>query len=347
MQPQSQDNWCWAANSASISIFYDAASTWTQCSIACQALANANCCLNPTLCNVAWYLERALTITGNFSGAVIPGQLDANAITAQIDQGKIIGVRIGWSGGGGHFVSIYGYNQAPTDFFVAIGDPIYGDSTINLNNFTNNYQGSGSWTHSYNTKSNLLGMLQFTTIHENIIKEATLLKESFGPSSLISEPGLKTQVPVSTPHDIYTVSLQSLKEGRPDIRKGGFRVVDQAGVKGRQMYDFSDSTKEAKVQQVIHSNTFSEKYEHILEDVLQKQKSIRQHFTLRTIRQPELKIEAFWLHDASQPGADIFEPVLTTAFLEAGQTYTKQNFFYLLESAARNRVSYQDDLLGG
>jgi hypothetical protein len=34
MQHQQQTNWCWAAVSTSVALFYDPVSTWTQCAVA-------------------------------------------------------------------------------------------------------------------------------------------------------------------------------------------------------------------------------------------------------------------------------------------------------------------------
>lgn len=348
MQAQLQDNWCWAANAASISLFYDTASTWTQCGVACITLNRADCCLptNPNPCNEAWYLEQALTTTGNFSAPLIYNPLAQNDIIKQIDQGLVIGVRIGWSGGGGHFVSIYGYDNTPSGFFVHVGDPIYGNSTINLNIFITNYQGSGSWTHSYLTKKNAATMLQFTSIHKDIIKQANLLRESLANEKTVVHEAAKAEAP-ETPHEIYTITLASLKEGAPVIRKGGFRVIDPADTSERQMYDFSENGPQATVQQVIHSNTFSQKYQGVLDHILESQRSNKRKYTLRVIRQPELKIEAFWLHDERDSDADLYEAVLTSSILEKGKVYNEHEFFELLEVAAKNRRTYSDDLLGG
>ena len=68
----------------------------------------------------------------------------------EIDKNRPLCARIGWSGGGGHFVALDGYNQ---DFdMIAVDDPIYGASDVNLNVFQTAYQGSGTWTHTYRVK---------------------------------------------------------------------------------------------------------------------------------------------------------------------------------------------------
>src|SRR5579863_7669733 len=45
-QHQQQTEWCWSATSTSISHFYNAASTWTQCSLVNNAFNQTTCCQN-------------------------------------------------------------------------------------------------------------------------------------------------------------------------------------------------------------------------------------------------------------------------------------------------------------
>jgi hypothetical protein len=150
MQRQTQSYWCWAATSTSISLFYNALSKWTQCLVAKRALGK-ECCNNPFGCNITWYLDRALQITANFVS--VSGALNQLAIQSQLQLCRIIGTRIGWVGGGGHFMAIYGCSDRTGIFFLSIDDPIYGKSDLSLIDYSRNYKGSGSWTHSYYTKA--------------------------------------------------------------------------------------------------------------------------------------------------------------------------------------------------
>jgi hypothetical protein len=72
-------------------------------------------------------------------------------IVKEIDNGHMLCARIGWKGGGGHFVAIEGYNYDLK--MVAIEDPWYGPSDVTLDTFKNTYKGSGSWTDKYFVKS--------------------------------------------------------------------------------------------------------------------------------------------------------------------------------------------------
>src|SRR5215210_2812792 len=118
MQPQTQSNWCWSATATSVSHFYWFISTWTQCRVANSELNRSDCCNSPvpSACNVPWYLDRALTRTNNFVS--ITGPANFEQVRAEIDAGRPVGARVGWSGGGGHFMVIYGYSFiGVTEFF--------------------------------------------------------------------------------------------------------------------------------------------------------------------------------------------------------------------------------------
>lgn len=149
MQRQVQSQWCWAATSASVSIFYNAASSWTQCLVATKIIGTT-CCVSPSGCNKPWYLDEALTATDNFSAISPP--LTFQQVESELASGRVIGARVGWRGGGGHFMAIYGCKTINGINYYSIDDPIYGKSEITENAFLNAYQGAGSWTHSYITK---------------------------------------------------------------------------------------------------------------------------------------------------------------------------------------------------
>lgn len=150
MQPQQQTQWCWSAVSTSTSLFYNAASTWTQCKLANSELGQTTCCQNggSAACNIPWYLDSALIRTNNLNYWA-GGASTYTTVEQQVNSSRPHGVRIGWSGGGGHFVIISGYT---TGQVLTIRDPWYGTSYITYNTLKTAYQGSGSWTHSYFTK---------------------------------------------------------------------------------------------------------------------------------------------------------------------------------------------------
>jgi hypothetical protein len=154
MQEQLQSNWCWSAVSTSVSHYYNPASAWSQCSVANAELGETACCADGSTaaCNRDWYLEKALARVGNLDGwNSVPAPL--RDIEHEVNAGRPLGVRIGWKGGGGHFVVLAGYDDPGTGpGFLRVEDSIYGKSRMPYSAFRNTYQGSGEWTHTYRTR---------------------------------------------------------------------------------------------------------------------------------------------------------------------------------------------------
>ncbi len=162
VEPQQQTQWCWAAVSNSVSHFYDAASTWTQCTIVNAELGQTGCCTNGSTaaCNQPWYLDKALTRVGCLLSWA-SGTLTFATLKTLINSGRPPCARQGWSGGGGHFMAVVCHFEGllglifgggSTAKRLRISDPWYGDSVIDYSVFVSGYQGSGTWTHSYRTQ---------------------------------------------------------------------------------------------------------------------------------------------------------------------------------------------------
>jgi hypothetical protein len=150
LQHQNETQWCWAAVTASITAFYRNTG-WTQCNLANNQFGQTTCCTtgSSTACNEPWYLDRALDRVGNL-GNFTAGALSLTQIQSEIDAGRPIGVRIGWPGGGGHFVTITGYSDQNV---VNVQDPWYAPQGVAVDyaTFRSRYQGAGQWTHTYRT----------------------------------------------------------------------------------------------------------------------------------------------------------------------------------------------------
>jgi peptidoglycan hydrolase-like protein with peptidoglycan-binding domain len=152
MQAQQQSNWCWAAVSTSVSHFYDPNSSWTQCGVANTQLGRTDCCGSGAsgACNVYGYLDQGLQEVGHFD------HLQYGTTTFEVLQNEIIasrplGIRVAWAGGGAHFIAAIGSEE---DDLVLVGDPGSGtNSLVNYATLETSYNGSGTWTHSYFTKS--------------------------------------------------------------------------------------------------------------------------------------------------------------------------------------------------
>lgn len=157
MLQQQQTSWCWAAVSASVSMFFGAPAgpaggPWQQCDVANCALIQTTCCQNGSTsqCNQDWYLEQGLTCVQHLASPPVTGPSTFAYIQQEIDADRPVGVRIGWYNDGGHFVVLSGYDDSNGLQNVFVEDPWYGPSTYDYNAFSTAYQsGAGSWTHTY------------------------------------------------------------------------------------------------------------------------------------------------------------------------------------------------------
>jgi hypothetical protein len=150
-EAQLQDQWCWSAASISTSRFYNAQTTWSQCRLVNSELRVGTCCQNgsSSTCNKPWYLDRALRRTANLN-RVESDAVSRADVLAEIESDRPLCARVGWRGGGGHFVVISGI----VGDIVTIDDPWEGGrSLMPYDEFRDNYQNDGEWTHSYFTQA--------------------------------------------------------------------------------------------------------------------------------------------------------------------------------------------------
>lgn len=154
MQHQAQTNWCWAAVASSVATFRNAGTTWTQCKIVNAELGRADCCTNGSsaTCNKPWYLDKALTRVGHFVNGTA-GVKTKEQIRNFILNDNALVVAVQWTGGGGHALAITGDRQAGTTYYVTAADPWYGKSDVVYDTFKTQYQGSGTWIESHETKA--------------------------------------------------------------------------------------------------------------------------------------------------------------------------------------------------
>lgn len=154
METQKQTQWCWAAVAVSLAQFFQ--NSFTQCQVANLVLNTDVCCADPSECNQDNFLEDALSAVGHFRDIVFE-PLPFTDVNGEITSNRPLGCRIGWFGGGGHFVIIHGASVdgsgAAVKRWVAVADPLYGPSDYLINKFTSGYrQDTGEWTHSYFTQ---------------------------------------------------------------------------------------------------------------------------------------------------------------------------------------------------
>jgi hypothetical protein len=341
MQAQTESNWCWAATSTSVSHYYWFGSRWTQCRVACAELNLSTCCEVPApdACNVPWFLDRALTRTNNFVS--ISGPLTFDQVRTEIDAERPVGARIGWANGGGHFMVIYGYTKVLSHEYFDIDDPIFGKSHLKVSEFSNNYQTTGSWTHSYLTRSYIPDMfivpyLVDQEIVPKIWAERPVLSVSLGEDALLSTEGRT----LGLAHPIFTLGLDNLVAAEGTARQTGLRVLELQGQTPRAYYDVVGE----RVSQLSGANPYLDLFERAL-GVLTRIPAGERRYELRLLRVPALNFEALWAH-SEDGAADKLIPLRSFHGFTAMQPVAYGDALERLRAAAR-RMAPQEDTMGG
>jgi hypothetical protein len=120
--------------------------------VANAEMVQTTCCVDgsTTQCNQAWYLDRALTRVGHLK-SMSTGAAVAAKLALELGGKRPVCCRVGWSGGGGHFLAIDGLDVTGPAM-LTVQDPIYGTSSMDYAAFQTAYQGIGTWTHTYLTQ---------------------------------------------------------------------------------------------------------------------------------------------------------------------------------------------------
>ena len=300
IQQQTQSNWCWAATSASVSLFYCMFSPWTQCKIAKEAMNDNGCCNDevPTECNQPWYLNLALDITQNLTSHQ-SGTITWDKIKEELNKGLVIGARIGWNGGGGHFMVIYGVTKRFNTQFVHIDDPVYGKSSMSYDQFATNYKGSGTWTNTYFTKAkNYLIMW-----YKDPIYDPRLLNPILEVRPLLSLHGIeieKNAIPdlnLGYIHYNYIIGLNQIKENfiMPSS-PASLSVIETDKTKPLGMYEFGLNEAKPELLQLSSNKDSFNDLNGTLERLKQNNIKNKHKGELRSVRIPALNLEFLWLH---------------------------------------------------
>ncbi len=348
MQPQTQSNWCWAATANSVSHYFWRWSTWSQCRIANAELGRTDACHSPVPsdANVPWYLDRALTRTRNFVS--IQGAVGFEQVRSEINAGRPVGARIGWSGGGGHFMVIYGYSTIAGGEYFDIDDPIYGKSHIPVSEFSSSYQGTGSWTHTYFMKSYFKLPFDFPIPPERILRRIwelrPLLKLKGDLASDERDPGDDQDASVGLAQRIYAIGLDALLHASDVTAEAvGLRIYEMAGDVPRAFFDISEDG-EARLLQMsaakIHLDAFARGLAVALTLVKEDQAA-----ELRLFRVPALNFEALWVTSAGDNAIDMLVPLRSVGRLAPHQPAPLADALVMLREAARP-LANMDDTMG-
>lgn len=356
MEAQTQTNWCWAATSKSVSHFYWFLSPWTQCTIANAELGRNDACQNPVpaAANVPWYLDRALSRTSNFV-SITAGTATFAQIRAEIDAGRPMGARIGWNGGGGHFVVIYGYASWGLTQWVYIDDPIWGKSQLTLADFSTNYRGSGTWTHYYITKSYRRWWWPDVIIPEPLFKklwearQLLVLRDAADPE--------RAAAPAPEPsyglaHRVYTATLDQIAAGRAaEAESTGLRVYESVDGRLTAFYDVDDSD-EGAVRSMSNAPARLEAFSEAVaaadsagldrEDTHDGGARDSGATEASILSIPALNFEALWVRGRR---GDSVIPTVANGGLEPGRAYPYEEAMRALRAAAEPLIG-MDDTMG-
>lgn len=349
MQAQTESNWCWAATATSVSHFYRVRSRWTQCRVADAELQRTDCCGSPTAgpCNVPWYLDRALTRTRNL--VRVTGPVSFSAVRAEIDAGRPVGARVGWSGGGGHFTCIYGYSTVLGQAFLDVDDPIHGTSHLTVADFSTDYQGSGTWTHTYFTKGWPTVPITTVPLQDAVLRQIwearplLRLKTDVDPERA-RRSAADTSPSLGLAQRVFVVGLDALAgEGDATGEPAGLRVYETDAGTPRAFYDV-DEGADGRIRQMSASARHLEPFAQALDVVVRVSEEQQEDAELRLYRVPALNFEALWLH-YEDPGRDRIVPVTGLGPVPAGEVVSFEEAVGALREAARP-LAQMDDTMG-
>ena len=161
IQKQEQLNWCWAAISASIAVYYKDPQWQQQCTVVDAVLKSviggANCCSAGASvpCNIPWDLRQALLRTGHLEKP-INGAISFEVVTAEVESRRPLACRIFGPGPIAHFVAIIGCARSSVgQQWVTIADPspAAGNTTTLLYpDLLTNYHYDSRWDRTYLTR---------------------------------------------------------------------------------------------------------------------------------------------------------------------------------------------------
>lgn len=143
-QAQQNSNWCWAATGNSIAAYWGKnVSQNTFCSLAFGRNPNTSC---PNSQATLENDQRAFRQLGMKPGTYTH-VLNARTVNQEIQAGRPINTRVQWASGGGHMMTIYGYdaNSGSLDFYNPWSDDSrYNTATYDWYVSNNDF----NWTHS-------------------------------------------------------------------------------------------------------------------------------------------------------------------------------------------------------
>jgi hypothetical protein len=148
MEPQDQDQWCWAAAAVSIVRFFVPSSALTQCALAEQVLQLEGCCPKNPTCNKQAALDNVLSQLGHLNFG-IPSAAQIETINRELLAGNPVAARIDVDGTG-HFVVISAVDLGAQA--VRVCDPLATTQTLPYDEVCTRYLGRGTLSETFFTQ---------------------------------------------------------------------------------------------------------------------------------------------------------------------------------------------------
>jgi|SRR5947209_2882588 len=312
MQPQKQDQWCWAAGSVSIARFYGL-NAWTQCLLANHEFGETTCCDDGAAdaCDKPWYPNRSLQTVGCFGG-YRAGPLTVAEIAAELSANRPVGVGISWSGEGGHFIVISAVDDGTR--IVRVDDPWYGRAEIEYDMICNAYRTSGIWTDVYLTATSAGPPGGIAVPGRQFVPGKLFRYATFSPLVIrkMAESALS----------VYTASLTAAAEGRSlgAAERTGEQRLSEAFITQRASHG----------ERGVHYGPVAEA------EVRQLRNALERSAEIRIFELPALYVTAAWIVERSE-----MVPIgRVPMFLRGRAAYTVSEFERLVQHAAERRLGF-------
>ncbi len=250
---QEETNWCWAGSSYMVLGYTRSITVPTQCAMANwardkNAWGAANCCTTAdsggAICNQPnWMYGKAGSLQAILEnwGAKSENKASAlswDAVKTAIDDDSPIIMRYGWTGGGGHFIVLYGYDDSAN---VLIHDPWNGTKTITHASAVS--APDHTWTHTLIVIPQKLAFVvddtgsmwdEIASVKSTLTSKIAALKNAgtFAKYHLTTYKDYVTNVGATVDPDVITTWVNNLSAGGGgDCPEEGYGALDNAAAK--------------------------------------------------------------------------------------------------------------------
>lgn len=245
---------------------------------------------------------------------------------------------------------IYGYSIVFGVDYFDIDDPIYGKTHLTVSDFSSNYQGSGTWTHTYFTKSYFKMPIKVLIPNEAILRRIwearplLNLKQDMAFTGDISDAVQEGRVSLGMAHRLYSLGLDSLINERClELKPVGLRVYEVIGDKPQAYFDVSEEDSPQLLQMSTSEHqlkSFALGFEQALKTVEQ----LDLDSELKLFRVPALNFEALWINYEGDT-KDVLVPLRTIGQLTAYEAVSMDEALDILRHTAR-LLADMDDTMG-